>query len=153
MKAFFNFFCFKWFQKNAKLYSNGVKTAIFCKKSQTSHKMTSWSRTTAAYPQTLVCDMFSCTSLLSVLLKSDVFHQVFLKLGFKPPFSSPKFSLRRSIFVQINDCHIFEVETQNRTIRKPHFLLNLSLKQKNNNKKHVHSLQKNCNFLRRGEAK
>ena len=43
---------------------------------------------------------------------------------------SAKFSLRRSIFAQINGCHIFEVETQNRIIREPHFLLNLSIKKK-----------------------
>ena len=46
--------------------------------------------------------------------------------GFKPPFFSAKFSLLRSIFAQINGCHIFQVETQNRIIREPHFLLNLS---------------------------
>ena len=39
--------------KHAKLYSNGVKIAFFCEKSQTSHKMTPWPRAAAAYPQTL----------------------------------------------------------------------------------------------------
>ena len=38
----------------------------------------------------------------------------FLKLGFNPPFSSAKFSLRHFIFAQMNGCHIFKVETQNR---------------------------------------
>ena len=35
--------------KHARLYSNGVKIATFCEKSQTSHKMTLWPRAAAAY--------------------------------------------------------------------------------------------------------
>ena len=51
------------------------------------------------------------------------------------PFSSARFSLRHSIFAQMNGCYIFEGETQNRIIREPHFLLNLSQKKKKNQKK------------------
>ena len=84
--------------------------------------MTPWPRAAAAYPQTLECDMLSCTSIFRALLKWHVFDQIFLKLGFNPRFSSARFSLRHSIFAQMNGCHIFEVETQNRIIREPHFL-------------------------------
>ena len=93
--------------KHARLNSNGVKIAIFCENSQTSHKMTTWPRATAAYLQILVCDILSCISLFRASLKWHVFDQIFLKLGFNPPFSSAWFSPRRSIFAQINGLPYF----------------------------------------------
>ena len=66
---FFIFIFFEMIPKRAKLYSNGVKIAIFLEKPLTSRKMIPWPRAAAAYPQTLVCDMLSCTSLLRALLK------------------------------------------------------------------------------------
>ena len=38
----------------------------------------------------------------------------------------------------MNGCHIFEVETQNRIIREPHFLLNLSQKKKSEKTMFIH---------------
>ena len=55
--------------KRAKLYSNGVKIAIFLGKITNIAQNDQWPRAAAAYPQTLVCDMPSCTSLLWASLK------------------------------------------------------------------------------------
>ena len=96
--------------------------------------MTPWPRAAAAYPKTLVLTCL-VAPVYSRRRLNDVFDQIFLKLEFNPPFSSARFSLRHFIFAQMKGCHIFEVETQTRIIRKPHFLLNLSQKKKKNQKK------------------
>ena len=142
-------------RKRTKLYSNGVKIAIFLRKITNIAQNDPMASGGGCLPEDPCILYVTClvAPVYSGRRLNDVFDQFFLKLEFNPPFSSARFSLRLSIFAQMNGCHIFEEETQNRIIREPHFLLNLSQKKKIR-KNDVYSLLKNCNFARiLGEVK
>ena len=66
--------------------------------------MTPWPRAAAAYPQTLVCDVLSCTSLLNHRLNEMFLIKFVQNLGLSSLFS-------QQIFAQIKGCLIVEVET------------------------------------------
>ena len=66
---FFIFIFFQMIPKRAKLYSNGVKIAIFLGKITNIAQNDPMALGGGCLPATLVCDMLSCTSLLRALLK------------------------------------------------------------------------------------